>query len=239
VHEVTVFVDTKIPVCVRSVVVELGQLLRAERKRRDLTQLDIARALNRSASAIQQKEAGIIPISDDEAREWAQAIGIRHELVMEQVGRSLQRRIPLLDFARAGKLVFESDLQDGTDPKFAEEFVSGTDIATSRAFALRVDGESMVPTIPNRAIIICEPLLEGDEGMLRDGVIVAAWVAPRKKGKGATWEGGGVIGRWFYLRDSNTAELRKDNPEHPKVTLDLSHEATPRIARVIEIRIRP
>jgi phage repressor protein C with HTH and peptisase S24 domain len=218
---------------------DLGQVLRAERKRRDMTQADVARALNKSMSAIQQKETGVIPITDEEAREWAKVLGLEPNAVMLQTGRTMRRRIPVLDIVKAGRLVFESDTQEAWEPRYAQDFVAGTDVASDQSFALKVDGDSMAPMIPNGAIVICDPLFEGDEARLRDGDVVVAWVAPRKKGKGGSWEAGGVMGQWFYIRDTNTAEIRKVNPNYPKVTIDLGYEATPRIAVVIEWRIRP
>lgn len=215
-----------------------GQVIARLRERAGLTIREAAARVGWSHSKWHSKENGSTKLKENEIEQIATALGVSEGEVASATGRALQKLIPLLDIARAGKLVFESELQEGVDPRYADEFVSGTEIASRNAFALRIKGDSMSPTIANGAVVICEPLIDYDEGELRDGLVVVAWVAPRKKEKAGPWQGGGIIGRWFYIRDQNKAELRKDNPAHPTATLDLSYEATPRIAKVIEVRTR-
>jgi phage repressor protein C with HTH and peptisase S24 domain len=214
-----------------------GKTITELREDRGLTLAEAAEKAGWSRSKWHSKEAGTTKIKGNELRVIAEVLGVQPEAIVENTGNPLANRIPLLDFVQAGNLAFSSHIYEGIDAMHAEDFVSGCEGLSKRAFALRVKGLSMMPTIPDGAIAICEPLMEHDEGHLRDGTIVVVWVEPRKKGKGAIWEGGGVMGRWFYIPASNKAELRKDNLGYPTVPIDLAYEAAPRIARVVQIRI--
>ncbi len=206
------------------------------REDRGMTLAEAAQRAGWSRSKWHTKEAGTTKIKPHEMRVISQVLGVTPQEIVKNTENPLDRQVPLLDFVQAGKLAFPPYSYEGID-MHAKGFVSGSEGLTDKAFAMPMEGMSMVPTLPDGAIVICEPLLGNEGDRVRDGTIVAVWPTPKQKGKGVIWEDVGVIGRWFYIPASNRAEIRMDNLGYPSVQIDLSRETALRIARVAQVRI--
>jgi len=113
-----------------------------------------------------------------------------------ELGPSLTRRIPLISWTTAGKW---AEIVDNLQPGDAEDWIPTTASVGSKAFALRVCGDSMEPTIPDGATIIVDPDRSPKHG---DIVVVRQNDDTEATCKRLVYDGGRPY-------------LRPDNPRYP------------------------
>lgn len=105
-------------------------------------------------------------------------------------------KVPLISFTRAGSW---SDVADSYEPGDGEYMVHTTARVGKRAFALRVRGDSMVPKIPDGAILIVDP-----DGEALPGRVV---VVRQNHDSEATVK--------TLVRDGNLLFLKPENDRYP------------------------
>lgn len=106
------------------------------------------------------------------------------------------RRVPLISWTTAGHW---GELIDNFQPGDADEWVLSTAAVGEHAFALRIVGDSMEPTIPNGATVIVDP----DTEALNNRVVIV-----RQNGDTeATCK--------RLVCDGGTAYLKPDNSRYP------------------------
>lgn len=115
-------------------------------------------------------------------------------------GPSVRRRIPLISWTTAGEW---EEAMDNFPPGQADEWVFTTADVGPGAFALRLRGDSMEPTIPDGATIIVDP----DTRASHNRIVVV-----RQNGNEATCK------RLIY--DGDVAYLRPDNTRYPVLKME-------------------
>lgn len=120
-------------------------------------------------------------------------------------GPLLRGRVPLISWVRAGHW---DDTVDIFEPGIADERIDTTAAVGPHAFALRVRGDSMTHpddrrSLPDGAIVICDPALVGPWEALHNRIVVAK----RTDDQQATLK---LL--WF---DGGTPFLRPLNPRYP------------------------
>ena len=71
-----------------------------------------------------------------------------------EAGPPIRARVPLISWTTAGNW---GEVVDNFAPGDAEDWIATTAKVGPHAFALRIRGESMAPTIPDGAIVIVDP----------------------------------------------------------------------------------
>lgn len=123
------------------------------RKKRGLTQQQIANVLGISQSNYSYWESGKVKIDENSLKKLAlyydvsvdYLLGIKENILsIYPVGQ--QTRIPVLGYIHAG------------NPIYAEEHIEGYELADARYgqghFYFRVEGDSMLPNIPHGALVL-------------------------------------------------------------------------------------
>ncbi len=120
-------------------------------------------------------------------------------------GPPIHTRVPLISWTTAGNW---TEMVQEFDPRAAEDWIPTTAKVGPRAFALRIRGESMQPTIPDGALIVVDP----DTTPKHRSVVVA-----RQNGNEATCK------RLIY--EGTLPTLRADNPAWAQQAIPLADDA--------------
>jgi SOS-response transcriptional repressor LexA len=138
------------------------------------------------------------------APDGAALAGGRHARDVVEPGPGLRARVPLVSWITAGNW---GEVVDNFQPGDADDWIATTANVGPHAFALRIRGESMVPTIPDGAIVVVDPDAQPRH---RSVVIVRQNHDSEATCKRLIQEGS----RWF---------LQPDNPRYP--VLEMSPDA--------------
>lgn len=112
------------------------------------------------------------------------------------IGPDLRGKVPLISWVQAGKW---SDISDQFQPGDAESWRETTARVGDGAFALRVVGDSMEPTIPRGSVVIVDPATEATNGRV---------VVVRQNGDSEA-----TIKR--LVIEGGVRYLKPDNPRYP------------------------
>lgn len=159
-------------------IMALGKRVRERRQELGLTQTQLAEAIGKTQSVIQSLESRDSKKSQHVealaralrvSTEWlltgrgpkhapldhdhAPAAGSGVAEVVE-AGPPIRARVPLISWTTAGNW---GEVVDNFAPGDAEDWIATTAKVGPHAFALRIRGESMAPTIPDGAIVIVDP----------------------------------------------------------------------------------
>ena len=176
-----------------------------------------ARAIKKSASQVHQWLSGHRALGDAGARHIERTVpGLwqgyfdgegkpawldKDDSGLAEHGPPIRARVPLISWTTAGQW---AEVVDNFAPGDAEDWIVTTANVGPHAFALRIRGESMMPTIPDGAIVIVDPdaaprhrsivivrqnhdseatckrlIYEGDQPMIRpDNPAYASQIAP-------------------------------------------------------------
>lgn len=219
-----------------------------------MNQRDLAKAMGVSQAAISQRETGRTGIDEEfgrrmlevmgkSAADWARALATVKPIAEPRASAF----IPLYtNVAAAGRYAFVPDCQDTTGAKMIDR----GDSQHPCAFATVVHGDSMVPTLHDGDVIVCEPIIdEHDRDRLVDGRVVAVFAPDalgavvgdidnqtrQRKAQPMPVPQAGAVGRWRWL-SSGEAKLEKDNPKAVPLHLPAEHVTTLRVAVVVELR---
>ncbi len=97
------------------------------------------------------------PITEKTARKFERALGLPEYWFDQNTiepGPEIRARVPLISWTTAGNW---AEVVDNFSPGDAEDWVVTTANVGPHAFALRIRGESMLPTIPDGSIVIVDP----------------------------------------------------------------------------------
>lgn len=148
----------------------IGDRIRERREELGLSQSEVARQLGLKPQSIQQWEDGsaqprpkrypeicrVLNVS----RAWL--VGGSDEGKMDNISPvDIVKPIPLISWVKAGQW---NEAIDMYQPGYAEEWEKTTENVGDRAFALRVEGDSMEPDFPAGFILIVDPDVEPNPG---------------------------------------------------------------------------
>lgn len=111
-------------------------------------------------------------------------------------GPDLRGKVPLISWVQAGQWC---DISDQFQPGDAESWRETTARAGENAYALRIVGDSMEPTIPRGSVVIVDPAIEAVNGRV---------VVVRQKGDSEA-----TIKR--LVIEGGVRYLKPDNPRYP------------------------
>lgn len=117
------------------------------------------------------------------------------------VGPTIRGRVPLIGWIQAGHY---TEIVDNFHPGDAEEWVLTTERIRKHTFALRVQGDSMLPRFPPGTILIVEP----DEAVEPGDFVVARINGDTE----ATFK--------QLVKDGGRLYLRPLNPQYPIIPVD-------------------
>lgn len=143
----------------------IGVRIRAARKSKKLTLKALAhKTKSLSPSRISNYEQGLRTPGPDEARELGSALGESPAYLLGVEEKradynvsppaEVKRQVPVISWVAAGKFCHSDD---PFPPGVADEWVGATANVGPRAYALRVDGDSMEPRFPDGCTIIVDP----------------------------------------------------------------------------------
>lgn len=130
------------------------------------SQAEFARAVNRSPAVVWQYLSGRRKIGEKFARHvesslrlpthWMDQAEQQPALPQSNIepGPEIRARVPLISWTTAGNW---AEVVDNFAPGDAEDWIVTTANVGPHAFALRIRGESMTPTIPDGAIVVVDP----------------------------------------------------------------------------------
>jgi SOS-response transcriptional repressor LexA len=180
-------------------------------------QAEFARAIDRSPALIWQYLKGRRKLGEEMARHiehklrldfgWIDGMEPRvHEEPAEYgiyaaAGPDISTRLPLISWTTAGHW---GEVQDNYQPGDAEDWIATTASVGPHAYALRIRGDSMEPTIPDGAIVIVDP----DTEAIHNKIVIV-----RQNGNTeATCK--------RLILDGGTAYLRPDNSRYPVLQMN-------------------
>ena len=193
-----------------------GHYVRRMRKLRKLRLEDVAEKVGINFSTLAKKEVNNGPWADEELKSIASALGIPLNVILNLRASDIQRaqspQMGLQEPTRLGRLELVQVPVLGRVPAGAMReaimtredvvLVPGADVATD--FALRVSGDSMVPTMMNGDLAICRRIDPYDNGVpvnLGDMVVVT------------TDDHESAFYRWVRSEGARVL-LAKDNPNY-------------------------
>lgn len=143
----------------------IGRRIKQARKRASLTQKELGEKIGVTPQSINQWETGVTKaISGTNLIKAAQALGttpqwILHGSLLDPVDDELHEepardKVPLISWTTAGDWC---ETVDEFHPEDAEDWVITTANVSDHSYALRIQGDSMEPAIPNGSIIIVDP----------------------------------------------------------------------------------
>lgn len=196
----------------------LGNRIRRAIRDAGTTQAEVARALNVSPQSVGQwVKNGLISRSNlyalsnllDVSAHWLLTGEVDGgEAVMEAKaeyniapGPDIHRMVPEISWVQAGHW---SEVVDNYHPGDGSQWVPTIKSTSQRAFALRVQGDSMTPRFPEGTILVVDPDREADNG--------AFVVARIDDDNEATFK--------QLVRDAGRCYLRPLNPQYPMIPVD-------------------
>lgn len=148
----------------------IGERIKDARIKKDLTLLEVAERLGKTEATIQRYESGNIKnLKNDIILELAQILNVSPAYLMgwEKPANAYEVKpnfvkVPILGEIACGEaaLVYESVEGYTTEPI--------SDLPSGSVFALRAKGESMLPTIPDGALVIIR-----EQAVVENGEIAA------------------------------------------------------------------
>lgn len=210
-----------------------GQRIKQARKHAKLTQEQLAKAIGMSQGSLSEAEK--VGLSSTYTVQIAKACGVSANWLATGVGHMtleaqnvtiarLRGKVPLISWVQAGEL---EGVVDVFEPGDADEFEDVYEaLVSENAYALKVEGDSMVSTIPGDTsfppgtIIIVDPNRSASAG---DFVIAKDVVTDKATFKKLVHD----AGRWY---------LRPLNPAYP--TMEIDDPALRIIGKVVEFNIR-
>lgn len=165
-------------------------------------------------SLVARRERGLTPVRPHERKEFAKAFGISIEEFddewrsLAKVPRSVSGLgIAVINVAAAGAIA-END-EYGIDSGQGYEYIDRGSIGDDLAFGVKVDGDSMEPTLVKGDIVVFSPIknVPRPSKPLKSGDIVYA------RFSADTEQEGGTIARWQETAPGEGV-LVKDNPEY-------------------------
>jgi SOS-response transcriptional repressor LexA len=127
-------------------------------------------------------------------------------------GPVIRGNVPLISWVQAGRW---AEIVDNFQPGDAEEWIATTARVSKRAFALRIEGDSMAPKVPEGAIVIFDP----DKDYRHGSLVLAKRVGDQN----------GTFKQLWY--DGDTAYLRPLNERYPIMPM-------PPDAKIIAVAVR-
>lgn len=134
----------------------LGQKIREIRTQKNISRKRFAQRLDVVESRVSQIESDRIKSPGiEQVKKYAEALEVS---VSELIGEPVQhkRLVPLLDWICAGN---GQPTHESPHPGHSEEYVE-TDLTAPRIFALRIQGDSMLPLFREGETILVNPDLE-------------------------------------------------------------------------------
>lgn len=203
----------------------IGQLIRHLREEHGWTQDELAEKVSLSRAAIGFREQGRSPVRGrPERSRFAKAFGLslddfdamwRGSRIERTRGGTERQPIPVINSAPAGDAIDYEEY--GLDSGQGYEYVDGLGVDDELAFAVRVVGDSMEPTIGEGDLLIFSPMgVPRPKAELIDGAVVFIRFSAESDRTGCT------VARWFGL-DDEMVELRKDNVRHRPMIVRREH----------------
>ena len=197
----------------------MGDRLRQIRKRRRLTQVEVAKRVGISQQTYQAWESGKHGPRWQHAQKLAEALDCRVDWLLGQMGAEgatgatdsevvsvpAARMVPLITWEQAANW---GDTQESHDLRVAEDWRPAPASVSEHSYCLRVTGDSMVnpsgrPSIPAGSIIYVDPARTTPSS----GEIIIAKIVST-----------GKVTCKQYLEDAGQAFLRPLNPTYPTIT---------------------
>ena len=202
----------------------IGQRIRDSRQAAGLTQETLAGKCGVSRAAVAQWEGAITKPSLDHLQKAAEALGVwlswltvgddapPSHLPPFSPAQSDRRRVPVIDFVHAGKW---DQIGEPYEPGGMEIITTGLDVG-SRAFALIISGDSMLPEFRRGDKIIVDPEVSPKPGDFVIAKLEGDDEAMFKKyrPRGADIDGQPVIELVPLNEDWPTLTISTDNPGH-------------------------
>lgn len=183
---------------------EFGHVLRELRKRKNLSQQQVADALGIAKTNISRYETGIQLPELDKLETLSRLLGVTPSEFMAYIergnvatGPDIQGTVPLISWVQAGGW-----RQMTNNNPLEIERVPTTYRPHRYTFALRVKGDSMEPKFPDGCLIIVEP---------EETVLNGAYVVASREGEEATFK--------QIIHDGGKAFLKPINPRYPIMEL--------------------
>lgn len=138
----------------------VGERIQTARKRVGLSQKELAAKLHVSQPALAKWENDKSLPAMKRIQAIASILGISVEFLTSGVesntkpAPSIKGKIPIISWSTAGDW---GEVVDNFSPNDADGFVTSTVNVSNQAFALKIVGESMQPTIPDGATVIVDP----------------------------------------------------------------------------------
>jgi SOS-response transcriptional repressor LexA len=202
----------------------LADRVKAARERLELTQQQLAAAAGLKQSDISKIEGGRI-------RKTTAVPALARALLCDThwldtgegspgwdnhentaTGPVIRGDVPLISWVQAGKW---GEIVDNFQPGDAEEWIGTTARVSRRAFALRIQGDSMAPKVPDGAVVIFDPDKNYQHGSLV--------LAKRTGDQAATFKQ-----LWY---DADTPYLKPLNDRYPVLTM-------PADSQIIAVAVR-
>ncbi len=192
----------------------IGPNIRRLRKQRGWTILDLSTRAEMDSGYLSKLERGIAGYGQEVVSKLAKALGVpAFELFTESSNVEAAvigtRRVPLLDYVQAGQWTDVIETRSDSD---ISEYMLTTLELSGRAFAMRIQGDSMLPQFEEGDIVVVDPVVPP-----RPGDYV---VASNGSGQG--------IFKKYRIRGLNETgnevfELVPLNPDYPTLRSDLTH----------------
>jgi len=193
---------------------EMKDRIKKARVSLGLRQKDVGDYVGVSAVAIGQWERGEYQPNGENLLRLSQKLRTTADWLMygkEPAGNvgeapAIYGRLPLISFVTAGKW---KEIVDSFQPGEADDWIETTSRVGKRAFALRVEGDSMVnphgsPSIPDGCIIIVNPDIEPNNGSFVVAKIPGEEKALFKK----------------FVKDGPRCYLMPLNPKYREIEID-------------------
>ena len=136
----------------------LGEKIKELRQRKNITQQELAKRIGLSQSHLSLLEAGKRSLNFDQIEKIAKTFGMSiYEFFDEGINDRRYGPIPVISWVQAGKF-------DEAVESWEGETVFSIKKVSPRAFALRVEGDSMEPRFMEGDIIIVDPALGCENG---------------------------------------------------------------------------
>lgn len=174
------------------------------REARAMNKTAFARAVGVSQPTVTDWENGVMRPKGDNLLKIGRVLGVSPDWLMRGIksragtepGPDIRGKVPLISWVQAGQW---SEISDQFPPGDAEGWRETTARVGAGAFALRIMGDSMEPTIPRGSVVVVDPSAEATNGRV---------VVVRQNGDNEA-----TIKR--LVIDGGVRYLKPDNPRYP------------------------
>lgn len=212
----------------------IGRAIKSLREEKGWTLEFLAEKVGMDHSMIQKREAGRVRVKPPERKVFAKAFGMSLQKFDDfwrnsETSRTNRGSIPVVNVSPAGTIVDYSEY--GVDSGQAAEYVDATDINDDLAFAVRVVGDSMEPSLHSGDLLILSPVMgiPRPRRKLTKGSIVFVRFSPESGQEGCT------IARW-YPATEHSGLLVKDNRAYDPIPVEQGE--LEQLSVAIEVRSR-